>query len=128
VVGSAGRRVDVVTASGEVRVGNVAGAVDVKTASGNVVLGGVAGDVAVRTASGRVAVSRFDGIHFEVKTVSGSVRVGLPSGRRYSLLLQTLSGDVRTDFPVSGEVGAGSSRIAIASVSGDIHISAAGQG
>lgn len=127
-VGSAGSRVEVVVASGDVRVGNAAGAVDVKTASGNVTLGGVAGDVAVRTASGRVAVSRFDGSHFEVKTVSGSVRVGVPSGRRYSLSLQTLSGDVRTDFPVSAEAGAASSRIAIASVSGDIHVSAAGQG
>ncbi len=125
--GPVGGRLDIATASGDVRVESVRGAVGVKVASGDVALGSVAGDMAVRTASGRVAVSRFDGSQFEAKTVSGNVRVGLPSGRRYSLSLQTLSGDVRTDFPVSGEAGAAPARIAVTSVSGDIHVAAAGE-
>ena len=124
--GSVGGRADVGTASGRVRVQSVAGGVDVKAASGDVDLGSVGGDCTVRTASGRVVVDRFDGSRFLAKTVSGDVRVGVPSGRRYSLSLQTLSGDVRTDFPVSGEGGTAPARIAITSVSGDIRITAAG--
>ena len=125
---SVGGRVDVVTASGDVRVRQAGGPVEVKTASGDVTLGTVEGDCAARTASGRIAVARFGGGRFEAKTVSGSVRVGVPSGRRYSLSLQTLSGDMRTDFPVSGEAGGAPARIAVTSVSGDIRIAAAGEG
>ena len=125
---SVGGRVDVVTASGDVRVRQAGGPVEVKTASGDVTLGTVEGDCAARTASGRIAVARFGGGRFEAKTVSGNVRVGVPSGRRYSLSLQTLSGDMRTDFPVSGEAGGAPARIAVTSVSGDIRIAAAGEG
>jgi len=123
---SVGGRAEVVTASGRVRIRSVGGAAEVKAASGDVALGAVGGDCTVRTASGRVLVDRFEGSLFGAKSVSGDVRVGVPSGRRYSLSLQTLSGDVRTDFPVSGEGGTAPARIAITSVSGDIRIVAAG--
>jgi DUF4097 and DUF4098 domain-containing protein YvlB len=126
-VASAGGRVDVVTASGRVRVRQATATVEVKTASGDIVLTEVGGDCAVRTASGRVLVARFDGNQLEAKTISGDVRVGLPSGRRYSLSLQTLSGDLRTDFPVSGETGGAAARIAVTSVSGDIRLAAASE-
>lgn len=119
-------RADVVTASGDIRLGRVAGVVDVKAASGDVALGVVGGDCTVRTASGRINVSRFDGGHFEAKTISGNVRVAVPSGRRYALSLQTLSGEVGTDFPVSEGVGGAPARIAVSSISGDIHVAAAG--
>lgn len=124
-VESVGGRADVVTASGRVRIKEVGGAADVKAASGDVLLGSVAGDATVRTASGRVTLSRFGGSRCEAKTVSGDVRVGVPSGRRYALALRTLSGDVRTDFPVSKEGAAAPARINVTSVSGDIRIIAA---
>ena len=122
-----GGRVDVVTASGDVRVRQAGGPVEVKTASGDIALGTVEGDCATRTASGQVAVAHFNGSRFEAKTMSGDVRIGVPSGRRYSLSLQTFSGDMRTDFPVSGEAGGAPSRIVVTSVSGDIRIAAAGK-
>ena len=127
VVSSVGGRFDVATASGDVRVGAVGGAIDVKAASGDVSLGVVAGDASLRTASGDVTVSRFEGSRFDAKTISGGVRVGVPSGRRYSVSLQSLSGEVHTDFPVSGEDGAPAARLAVGSISGDIRISAAGE-
>jgi hypothetical protein len=127
-VGSVGDRVDVVTASGRVRVRQAGSAVEVKSASGDIVLGEVGGDCTARTASGRVAVARFSGSQFEAKTVSGDVRVGVPAGRRYSLSLQTLSGDMSSDFAVSGEPGAAPARIAVTSVSGDIRIATAAEG
>lgn len=122
---SAGDRVNVVTASGRVRIRQARGSVEVKSASGDIVLGDVGGDCTARAASGRVLVARFGGSQFEAKTVSGDVQVGVPAGRRYSLSLQTLSGDLSTDFPVSVEGSGAASRIAITSVSGDIRITAA---
>ncbi len=118
---------DVVSASGDVRVAQVRGEAAVKTASGNVSLGVVAGDLTVRTASGDVVVSRLDGSRLDAKTVSGDVRVGVPAGRRYSISLQSLSGEVRTDFPVGGEGGGAPARLQVGSVSGDIRITAAGE-
>jgi DUF4097 and DUF4098 domain-containing protein YvlB len=104
---------------------SAAGAVEVKVASGDVVLGTVGGDCTVRTASGRVKVSRFEGSRLEAKTISGDVLVGVPPGRRYSVALQTLSGEVGTDFPVSGEGEAAPARLTVTSISGDIRITAA---
>lgn len=127
-VSSVGGRFDVVTASGEIRAGAVGGMVDIKAASGDVSLGVVEGDASVRTASGDVTISRFEGGRLEAKTISGGVRVGVPSGRRYSVSLQSLSGEVRTDFPVSGDDCSSPARLAVGSISGDIRISAAGEG
>lgn len=119
---------DVVSASGDVRVARVSGDAGVKTASGDVTLGTVAGDLTARTASGDVTVSRLEGSHLDAKTVSGDVRVGVPAGRRYSISLQSLSGDVRTDFPIAGEGGGAPGRLQVATVSGDIRITGATAG
>lgn len=123
--GAIGGRADVVTASGRVRLRRVGRAVDAKTASGDIILGEVGGDCSTRTASGRTLVARFEGSHLQAKTVSGDVRVGVPSGRRYSLSLQSLSGEVSTEFPVSGETRAAPARLQVSSISGDIRIAAA---
>lgn len=116
---------DVVAASGDVRVGRVSGAAAVKTASGDITLGTVAGDLTAGTASGDLTVSRFDGGRLEARTVSGDSRVGVPAGRRYSLLLQSLSGDVRSDFPCCAPGEAALGRLQVTTVSGDICLSAA---
>ena len=118
---------DVVSASGDVRVPEVHGEAAVKTASGDVSLGMVAGDLTVRTASGDVTVARFDGTRLDAKTVSGDVRIGVPAGRRYTVSLQSLSGSVRTDFPVSGEGDGAPARLQATAVSGDIRITASGR-
>ncbi len=116
---------DVVGASGDVRVPEVHGEATVKTASGDISLGVVAGDLTVRTASGDVTVSRAEGSRLDAKTVSGDVRLGVPPGRRYTVSLQALSGDVRTDFPVSGDGGGAPERLQVTTVSGDIRITGA---
>jgi len=120
-------RAEAVTASGRVRLRRTGGSVEAKTASGDITLGDVVGDCTARSASGRIRVGCFDGSQLQAKTVSGDVRVGVPAGRRYALSLQTLSGNVTTEFPVSGEAGAAPARLAVASISGDIRIGAAGE-
>jgi DUF4097 and DUF4098 domain-containing protein YvlB len=120
--------IDIVSASGDVRVSRVGGDAAVKTASGDVTLGSVGGDAAVRTASGDLAISRLEGSRLDAKTVSGDVRVGVVAGRRYSILLQSLSGDVRSDFPCCRDGGGPSGRLQVGTVSGDIRIAAAPAG
>jgi DUF4097 and DUF4098 domain-containing protein YvlB len=127
VAGAAGS-LDVVSASGDVRVPQVRGEAAVKTASGDVTLGVVGGDLTVRTASGDVSVSRLEGNRGDAKTVSGDVRLGVPPGRRYTVSLQSLSGDVRTDFPIAGEGGGAPGRLQVATVSGNIRITGATAG
>ena len=119
---------DVVSASGDVRVGKVRGEGAVKTASGDVGLGAVAGDLTVRTASGDVRVGRWDGGRLDAKTVSGTVRLGVPAGRRYAVSLQSLSGAVSTDFPVSDGAEGVTARLQVTTISGDIRITGAAAG
>jgi len=116
---------DATSASGGVRVAQVSGGASVRTASGDVTLGTVAGELTARTASGDVTVSRLEGSRLDAKTVSGDVRVGVAAGRRYAILLQSLSGDVRSDFPCSRDGGGPAGRLQVGTVSGDIRISAA---
>ena len=117
---SVGGRLDVVAASGDVRIGRVGGDVSVKTASGDIRIDEVEGSVSVHSASGDIDVPRFLGDQFEAKTLSGDVRLGVTSGRTFSVDLSSLSGDVLTDFPVSADGGGGAARLAVKSMSGDI--------
>lgn len=126
-LGAVGGRLGVAAASGDIRVGRVAGSVSAKTAAGDLHVEAAAGDVSAKSASGDVAVAEFTGDWLDVKTMSGDTSVGVTGGRRFEVSFQTLSGDVRTDFPVSeGASVSSSARLGVKSVSGDIHIHAAG--
>jgi DUF4097 and DUF4098 domain-containing protein YvlB len=125
-LGDIGGRMDVSAASGDVRAGRVRGAVSAKTASGDVLLGAAEGDVTAKSASGDVSLGEFTGSRLDVKSLSGDTSVGVTSGRRFDVAFQSLSGEVRTEFPVSeGASTGGTARLAVKSVSGDIHIHAA---
>jgi DUF4097 and DUF4098 domain-containing protein YvlB len=113
-------------ASGDLLVDEVAGDLEAKTASGDLQVGRVGGDVGVRTASGDVRIRGFYGDTLDTKTLSGDVQVGLAAGRRYRVSFSSMSGDIRTDFPVSeGDDGRAPASVAVKTVSGDITIGAA---
>lgn len=116
-----GGRLDVVAASGDIRVREVVGDVSAKTASGDITLGSVAGSVSAHSASGDIEVGRFGGDSFEAKTLAGDVRLGVTAGRTFAVDFASLSGDVRTDFPVStGGASGTTARLAVKTMSGDI--------
>jgi DUF4097 and DUF4098 domain-containing protein YvlB len=107
------------TASGDVELGQVGGSCSVNTASGDVRLGTVLAALSASTQSGDFEVERYEGGELECNSTSGDVRIGLPPGRTLDVDLNTLSGDIGSDFSPEGGDGA-TARLRVRAVSGDI--------
>jgi DUF4097 and DUF4098 domain-containing protein YvlB len=118
-LGEVGGSCSVNTASGDVRLGRAEGRVAVQTASGAARLGTVLAALSCSTQSGDFEVEHYEGGDFECNSASGDVRIGLPSGRTLDVDLNTLSGDIRSDFSPEGGDGA-TARLRVKTVSGDI--------
>jgi DUF4097 and DUF4098 domain-containing protein YvlB len=117
-------RVEASLASGGIVVRRIGGDCRIVAASGDVRVGRIDGRASFKSASGDVHVDRFGGDQFDAKSMSGDVVIGVPPGRRFEVSFKTLSGDVRTDFPVSAESSGGTARLAVTSMSGDITVKA----
>jgi DUF4097 and DUF4098 domain-containing protein YvlB len=112
------------SASGDVRVGRVAGPLRASSASGDVQADYVGGDVDVNTTSGDIRLRHCDGDDITLKTVSGDIAIGLPSGIRVVPEISTLSGNTTLPKgPVSSsEVARRTVRLRARAVSGDVRI------
>lgn len=112
------------TASGDVSLGTTDGQLEASTASGDVTVRGVGGTLEVSTASGDVTIDRADGDAATVKTLSGDIRIGLPSGIRVEPDISTLSGSVKLPTPadVSSAEPRRTVRVRLRSMSGDIRV------
>ncbi|HEY3287970.1 MAG TPA: DUF4097 family beta strand repeat-containing protein [Gemmatimonadaceae bacterium] len=143
--------------SGDVRAENLRGRIQVNTVSGDIRLDDAAGAVRGKTVSGTLVVrGALDGLDFEsvsgdfefrgdfrgtgsfaANTHSGDIRVTLPENLAADLDLQTFSGDLRTEFPLTLQPGqtagrrgremrttinGGGARISLGTFSGDITI------
>jgi len=69
----------------------------------------------------------------ELKSVNGSVRLGLPASPNADVSVSTVNGGITTDFPlqvqgkfmgrhIDGKLGNGGTRIEISNVNGSVHI------
>ena len=69
----------------------------------------------------------------ELKSVNGSVSLGLPSSPNADISVSTVNGGITTDFPlqvqgkfmghrIDGKLGNGGTRIEISNVNGSVHI------
>lgn len=121
--------VDVGSVSGNVGLRRVAGRIDVSSVSGDVDVDEASGDVEAESVSGDVTVRRGKLRSFRAETVSGDltyegaldnagdyrfnthsgeVYVTIPAGGGASLELETWSGNIQSDFPLTlqpGDVG-----------------------
>jgi DUF4097 and DUF4098 domain-containing protein YvlB len=121
--------------SGFIRVSNPGGRIEADTASGEVEFQGAANDVKAHAVSGRLSVQGNPGAnsYWELKTVSGTVQLGVPASANLHLSAEAVSGEIRTDIPIVIEeqgkhslrahMGSGGGRVDVHTVSGEIRVS-----
>ena len=101
------------TVSGDVRAETVSGNVEATSVSGTVRLVGVQSkDVRTETVSGDIIYtgSIEPGGKYSFEAHSGTIRLNIPRGAGAQFSVETFSGDVSTDFPVTTVPNPGSSR------------------
>lgn len=124
--------------SGNVTVKGVTGAVGANSVSGNVQVGEINGTVSGKSTSGNVEVEilQLSGAgDMDFASVSGNVRVKLPSSLDADVKMSTLSGGLNTDFPLNiveresgpgrsaaGRIGGGSRSLRLSSTSGNVSL------
>lgn len=112
-----------ITASGEIRISQLLERADFSTASGNITIDQSVGIIACATLSGDIRVGELTGPSLNVKSMSGSVRIGIPARTRLDLDANTFSGRVRLPTPSAGaEPPEREITAKIRLVSGDIRI------
>ena len=124
--------------SGAIRVTGPGARVDADTASGSVEISGANNDVKAHAVSGRVSVNGNPGAnsYWELKTISGSVELGVPLNANFQLTAENTSGQIRTNIPIVIEeqskhslrarAGNGGNRVEIHTVSGQIEVGPSG--
>lgn len=133
-------RLEVVTASGEVSAGDVMGDATITTISGGCTLttvggrmdatltsgdlrvGSCTGDVSTTTTSGSIRVSDCGGSDIVMRSISGDVRLGLPSGIRVDADISTISGRAQLPQAAAATGERRPVRLKLKTVSGDIRI------
>jgi DUF4097 and DUF4098 domain-containing protein YvlB len=118
-LGEVGGNLAVSTASGDIALRRADRRVEMHTASGEIRLGSVLAPLSVSTQSGDFEVEHYEGGDLECNSTSGDVRIGLPPGRTLDVDLNTVSGDIRSDFSPEDGDGA-TARLRVKTISGDI--------
>lgn len=117
--------------SGDLDARDMASAIQAETMSGDLEVSGSVQSVKLATASGDVTVdSAAVPQSMELRSKSGDCEVSFPGGEGFTLQFETISGDLRSDFPLVGPIGSrsgeaiyldgGQRSYRMASVSGDL--------
>lgn len=108
--------------SGSCRVARVGGRWSASSTSGNLRSDRVGGDVDVVTTSGDVRIDRCEGDDVNIRSVSGNIRVGLPTGIKVDADISTYTGRTVLPDPVPAPSDAPRRqvRLRLQSVSGDL--------
>jgi DUF4097 and DUF4098 domain-containing protein YvlB len=91
---------DVIAASGDVVGDVIDGEFRASVASGDIRIGRVGRDVVIKSASGDTQLDRAEGEDISVRSMSGDIVIGLPTGIRLDFDLDALSGNVRMPPPL----------------------------
>ena len=125
------------TESGSIQISKPGGRVEATVASGSIHVQGVTGDAKLHGISGQVSVQGNPPAsgYWDLKTITGGLDIGVPSGANFHLLAASTSGEIRADFPIlieeqgkhslRAQIGTGGARIEAHTVSGEIHLSPA---
>ena len=110
------------TVSGDCTLKGVGGRLDVTLTSGDLRVERCAGDLMVGSTSGSTRIGHCDGNEISVRSISGDVRVGLPSGIRVEADISTVSGRASLPEPVATGGDRRPVRLRLKTVSGDIRV------
>jgi hypothetical protein len=124
--------------SGNVEILSIRGRLKAESVSGNVSVKDVFGVVSASSVSGNVEVTitRMEGTgEMKFSSVSGNVNVKAPSNLEADIEMSSISGSLKTDFPIEiqerrygpgrsarGRLGAGTNNLRITSVSGRVSL------
>jgi hypothetical protein len=123
-LGSVSRDLTVNTASGDIRARQVGGRASLNSASGDVRVGDAVGVLAATTQSGDLEVGCYGGHDLECNSASGDVKIGLPPGLDLDVDVDTVSGEIHSDFsPDDGD--GGTARLRVKTISGDVTLARA---
>ena len=123
--------------SGDVHVQNPGGRVDTNTSSGSVDVRDANGDVKAHATAGRVTIqgNPAGNSYWDLKTVSGTVDIAVPSSASFHLSAGAVTGQIRAQIPIMIEeqgkhslrahMGDGGGRVEIHTVSGGIEVNGA---
>ncbi len=127
--------------NGSLEVSGVSGEVEASLVNGSSNLHDLAGKAELSSVNGRINAyykSLQNVSAIQLKSVNGSVRLGLPPSPNADVSVSTMNGGITTDFPlqvegkfvgkhIDGKLGSGGTHIEISSVNGSVHI-APGEG
>ncbi len=99
------------TGSGDVRVDTAHGPTSVKTGSGDLLVGDAHDDVSLATASGDLLISTAHRGRVTMRSASGDVQVGVPSGLPVWTDVSTLTGELVSTLAATGEPADGADHL-----------------
>ena len=122
--------------NGSLNLQKVSGEVSTNLVNGKLQASDLAGRADLSTINGRIEASytSLNNVReIRLKSVNGSIELGLPDSPNADLQASTVSGGIRTDFPLevqggyvgkklSGKLGSGGTEIQISNVNGSIHV------
>lgn len=140
-IGTVGGDLVVNTASGDIALREAKGRARLNTASGGARVGAAHAATVASTQSGDVEIGRYEGEDLECGSTSGDVKIGLPPGRALDVDIDSISGDIRSDFPTEANAPSGplsdanpptedpatTARLRVKTVSGDVALVRAGR-
>ena len=139
----AGAQLDkIALVNGSLEVSQVHGEVDANLVNGKLKAHDLAGRAKLSTVNGGSDVeyrSLANVSEIEISAVNGSINLGLPASPNAQVSASTVSGSIKSDFPIqvesgfvgqrlSGTLGSGGTRIDLSNVNGSTHIRPAGAG
>ena len=121
--------------SGDIMINEYTGGIDADSTSGDINLmnGKDIEDVYASTVSGDILIDQDAVSDMKIDSTSGDIRIELPEDSQFYLDIETVSGDIKHDFPIKvissgrrdleGTIGDSDSRIMINTISGDVTLS-----
>ncbi len=122
--------------NGSLTVLKVTGEVNANLVNGKTQINDLAGPIDISSVNGTIdaSYSSLNNVRdIRLKSVNGSVELGLPASPNADIKASTVNGGIRTDFPLqvkgefvghrlSGTLGSGGTQIELSNVNGSIHI------